>query len=88
MKLEVFSGGHGVMQCDLLRDEPELGGPRPSLAERRDDPFVLAKKSRDAPHQGRLAGPVGPEQGDPFPRRQFEIDAVQGLQAAEGVPNP
>ena len=49
-----------------------------------DDATVRFDLSRDHPQQGRLAGPVPPDETDAFARFDPEIGAIQQRQVAEG----
>ena len=48
-------------------------GPR-FAAEQADPPFAGAQRRRNDAQQGRLAGPRGADQGQPFARRHLHVD--------------
>ena len=69
----------------ILEDE----GDRPLPLPRRDLAEVGPLEPRDDPQQRRLAAPRRAEEGDEIPRRDVEVDPVDGDQATgEALPDP
>jgi hypothetical protein len=54
------------------------------LAVEFDAPCAGSRPAEDRHHQGRLAGAVGPDQGDDFAGVDVDIDALQRLDLAVG----
>ena len=72
--------GHEAERAPRLRGAG--GDPGPVDGERA---AVEGPQARDQRHEGRLPGPVGPEEPEEFPRRDVQGHAVQGGERAEAL---
>ncbi len=78
--LEVLARGQVRVEGDLLRDEPELlsaAARGQQLVEHLDLARIGHRETADAPHEGRLAGTVRTEEGQPLSPPQLEAGAIQ-----------
>ncbi len=86
--LEVLAGREIGVESDLLRDKAELVPPAARgqpPAEHLDLPRIGDRTAADAPHQGRLAGAVGPEQGQTLAPSQLETGMVERRGGSEAL---
>ncbi len=83
----VAHGGHEQLVVGVLEDDAD---PAPDFPQRRLADAQAVHGHRAGPrgqravqvqHQGRLAGPIGPEDGHPLPRGDVQVDPEQRLPA-------
>ena len=80
---EVLVDGEVLVEREALRDEAERRRPsRDGAAGRRRE------EARDDPEERRLAGAVGPDEGEHLAARDREVDPAQRRAAAEAPGEP
>ena len=90
--MEQQVGAHAELEVErlLLEDDADVGERRDGVAahvvaEHADAAGVGREQAREQLHERRLAGAVGPEQGDELARGDAERDAVEGPHGAVGL---